>query len=888
MNSNQKLSYAIAAILSSGAVGTVRAQTAADGNEVQGLQEITVTAQRRSENIQDVPITIQALTGDTLGQLSVSSFDDMIKYLPNVSLATNGPGQGNIFMRGLALGSFGTQSSGTIGGFPNVAVYLDEQSGQIPSRNLDIIAVDLERVEVLEGPQGTLFGGGAQAGVLRYITNKPKLNKFEGTAEGSYSTTAGGDPNSAINAAINLPLVNDKLAARLVVYSDDRGGYIDNVPSTFTRRATDYGIYYAGYIDPATGKAGVPPGSPVINNYSIAKSNQNPVTYKGVRAALLWQINDDWNALLTQSYQNMHADGVFYQLPLSSELVPLDKLQTTVFNDAYNKDKFSNTSLTVNGQLGPIHAVYAGGYLVRDIDQVGDYTNYARGVFASYYQCYGAFAGTPTCFSPSSTWREIEKNTHQSHELRLSTPDDKRIRAIAGVFWEDFKITDDTAWSYKSVPTCVTGGDPLCFQNVQPYPGSPVANPNPRNDNVAFFEDTFRSYKQTAVFASVDLDIIPKVLTLTAGTRHYDYKMDFGGTVISSFGCFNYTAVAPSGPCTNFTYGAGWKPSDPERNAHYKGFKSRVSLSWHINEDNLVYATWSQGYRPGGFNRSSGALLRDPTDLDGSGNPIPQYFKPLTVSPDTLTNKEIGFKSEFWNHRIQVNGSIYQEDWKNVQQGLFNPQLLGNTTFGVNGADYRVRGLELQLSARVTQNLTVIGSGSWNESKQVTSPFLVDNNPASKNYGKQITQALDAGGNLVQVVDTFGAAGVPTAYSPPVQFNLRARYDWTVGEYAAFAQLGAAHVAHSFNNSNTDPSINGDLPQNQNRPVTSTTWRYEMPAYTTWDASFGVSKDNWTVQVFGQNLSNENKSVATTTAQFIKAEVPLRPRVIGLKVGLKF
>ena len=897
MNSNPKLSYAIAAILGGAAMGVVHAEPAADSSEVQGLQEITVTAQRRSEKLQDVPITIQAMTGDTLSKLSVSSFDDLIKYLPNVSLSTNGPGQGNIFMRGLALGSAGTQSSGTIGGFPNVAVYLDEQSGQLPNRNLDIIAVDLERVEVLEGPQGTLFGGGAQAGVLRYITNKPKLNKFEGSAEAGYGVTAHGDPNSSINAMINLPLISDKLAVRAVIYNDDRGGYINNVASTFTRRATDYGIYYAGYIDPVTGKNAPPPGSPVINNNAIAANAINPVTYKGIRAQALWQINDNWSALLSQSYQNMQADGVFYQLPLSSDLVPLNKLETTIFNNAYNKDKFTNTSLTITGQIGPVHAVYSGGYLSRKIDQVNDYTNYARGVYADYYQCYGKFAGKPTCFSPSSTWRELESNTHQSHELRLSSPDDKRLRGIVGVFWEDYKITDDTSWSYKSVPTCVTGGDPLCFKNVQPVPGSPVANPNPRNDNVAFFEDTFRTYKQTAFFASVDLDIIPKVLTLTAGTRRYDYKMDFGGTVISSFNCFNYAATAPSAPCSDFTYGAGWQPSDAFRNAEYKGTKSRVSLTWHITPDTMVYATWSQGYRPGGFNRSTGALLKDPTDLYTAanapkpslvGSPIPQYLKPLTVSPDALTNKEIGFKTEFWNHRIQLNGSAYEEVWTNVQQALFNPQLLGNTTFGVNGADYRVRGFELQLAARVTNNLTVTGSGSWNESKQTNSPFLIDNNPASKNFGKQITQALDAGGNLVQVVDTFGATGVPTAYSPPLQFNLRARYDWNIGEYGAFVQLGAAHTAHSFNNSNTDPSINGDLPANAGRPPTSTTWRYEMPAYTTWDGSFGFAKDNWTVQVFGQNLTNENKSVFTSTAQFIKAEVPLRPRVLGIKVGMKF
>jgi outer membrane receptor protein involved in Fe transport len=903
---NTKLTYAVMAALSAG-TGSVAVAATAEETKASGLEiaDIVVTAQRRSESIQNVPITIQALSSETLGQLSVSSFDDMVKYLPNVSLATNGPGQGNIFMRGLALGSFGTQSSGTIGGFPNVAVYLDEQSGQIPSRNLDIIAVDLERVEVLEGPQGTLFGGGAQAGVLRYITNKPKLNKFEGNAEASYGVTAHGDPNTSANVTLNLPLVNDKLAARVTIYNDDRGGYINNVPSTFTRRATDYGIYYAGYKDPTTNQYAPPPGSPVINNYAIAKNAINPVKYQGIRASLLWQINDDWNALLTQSYQNMQADGVFYQYPKGSELQALRPLEVTLFNDAYNKDKFTNTALTINGKIGPLKAVYSGGYLVRKIDQVNDYTNYSRGVFADYYQCYGLYTGyvegsTQKCFSPSASWREVESNTHQSHEFRLSTPDDKRIRAVVGAFYEDFKITDDTSWSYKSVPTCSSSSGPLCFQNVQPVPGSPVANPNPRNDNVAFFEDTFRSYKQTAFFASVDADLIPNVLTFTAGTRHYDYKMDFGGTVISSFGCFNYpgalTDTPPTGACSNFTYGAGWKPSDPYRNAEYKGFKSRANLTWHVTSDTMVYATWSQGYRPGGFNRASGYVAPSTTEVWAAGNaahktpdtPMQQFIKPLTVSPDELTNKEIGFKSTFMNHRLQLNGSIYQEDWKNVQSGIFNPALFGNTTFGVNGADYRVKGVELQLTARVTAGLTVTGSGSWNQSQQVTSPFLVNNNPESAHFGEQITSELGPNGQALEIKDTFGAAGVPTAFSPPLQFNLRARYDWQMGDYSAFWQLGLNHVAHSFNNANTDPSLNGAANDAAGIPVTTTTWRYEMPAYSTWDGSFGVSKDAWSVQVFGQNLTDQNVSLFTSTSQFIKAEVPLRPRVLGVKFGIKF
>ncbi len=888
MKLNHKLSLAVMAVLSAhGATAfAAPAEEKASGLEI---ADIVVTAQRRSENIQNVPITIQAIGAETLSQLSVSSFDDLIKYLPNVSLATNGPGQGNIFMRGLALGSAGTQSSGTIGGFPNVAVYLDEQSGQIPSRNLDIIAVDLERVEVLEGPQGTLFGGGAQAGVLRYITNKPKLNKFEGNAEASYGTTAHGDPNTAINATLNLPLVNDKLALRAVVYSDDRGGYIDNVPSTFTRRATDYGIYYAGYINPATGTFGVPPNAAAINNYAIAKRAQNPVRYQGLRTSLLWQINDDWNALLVQSYQNMQADGVFYQLPLSSDNVPLNPLETSVFNNAYDKDRFTNTALTINGKIGDFKVVYSGGYLVRNIEQVNDYTNYSRGVYADYYQCHGLYSGgTPTCFSPSASWQENEKNTHQSHEFRVSSPDDWRIRFVAGAFHEDFKITDDTSWSYKTVPTCVAGGDPYCFQNVQPVPGSPVGNPNPRNDNVAFFEDTARNYTQTAFFASVDADIIPKVLTATLGARHYDYKMDFGGTVVSSFGCFNYAATATPGPCNNFTYSAGWNPSDPQRNAEYKGTTKRGNLTWHITPDTMVYYTYSEGYRPGGFNRSSGGVAPSATEVDANGNPVKQFIKPLTVSPDELTNNEVGFKTEFMNRRIQVDGSLYEEKWTNVQMGIFNPQLFGNTTFGVNGADYQVRGLELQVTARVTQGLTVTGSGSWNQSKQVTSPNLINNNPASVDFGKPITSEIDPSGHVVQISNTFGATGVPTAYSPPLQYNVRARYDFQVGDYSAFWQIGMNHIGHMYNNANTDPSINGDLPANQGKPVTSTLWRYEQPAYSTWDGSFGFSKDAWSVQFYGQNLSNENASVFTSTAQFIKAEVPLRPRVLGVKVGMKF
>src|SRR4029077_4021783 len=217
---------------------------------------------------------------ETLGQLNVTNFDDLVKYLPNVSASSNGPGQSQIFMRGLSVGDQGTQSGGSINGFPNVAIYLDEQSGQLPGRNLDVYAADLERIEVLEGPQGTLFGAGAQAGVIRYITNKPKLNVTEGSVTGGYGVTAGGDPNSDITAVLNLPLIAGTLGVRGVVYDDQRGGYINNMPGTFTRNAaTDIGIHYANYpsgCGPTTTSCQVPPGAPSINNNALAKNAINP------------------------------------------------------------------------------------------------------------------------------------------------------------------------------------------------------------------------------------------------------------------------------------------------------------------------------------------------------------------------------------------------------------------------------------------------------------------------------------------------------------------------------------------------------------------------------------------------------------------------------------
>ena len=311
---NSKLSVAIAAVLGTLSAARSLAVTAEGGSDA--LEEITVTAQRRSQSMQDVPISMQAFTGQALQQLNIQTFDDYIKYLPNVTSANNGPGQNEVFMRGLSAGSQASQGSSSTGLFPNVAIYLDNQSGQLPNRNLDIYAADLDRIEVLEGPQGTLFGAGAEAGVIRYITNQPKIDVTEGNVKAGYGTTAHGDNNSDVTAVLNLPLIAEHMAVRAVIYDDQRGGYIDNVPATFTRKNTDLGIQYAG-LPAVNGQCPnglpnsgfcVPPGSPTLNNSSVVGRAINPVTYQGIRAQLLYKFNDDWDVLL-ESLARLYVAG---------------------------------------------------------------------------------------------------------------------------------------------------------------------------------------------------------------------------------------------------------------------------------------------------------------------------------------------------------------------------------------------------------------------------------------------------------------------------------------------------------------------------------------------------------------------------------------------------
>jgi outer membrane receptor protein involved in Fe transport len=893
MKSRYMISCAAVALLSGTGGAVADTPTAASATVV---ETVVVTAERRSEDVQRVPMTLQAFSGDSLEQLNVNTLDDILKYLPNVTYGNNGPGQGEIFMRGLSNGFRGNQSTGTVGLYPNVAIYLDEESMQFPARNVDIYMVDMQRVEVLEGPQGTLFGGGAEAGAVRYITNKPDVTQFSASAQAMGGLTDGGAPNSAFNAVVNVPVIDNKLAVRAVVYYDHEGGYINNVPSTFTRSDLDPGNILMGIAPNGmgicpdghpVGPAGCTvAGAPVANNAALVRNNQNPLLHEGARVSAQYDIDDDWNVLISESLQRLDAEGLSVEYPIGSDFQTLKPRQVTAFSPSYNKDSYASTAWTVNGKIGDLSAIYTGGWTVRNVNQQMEYTNYTRTYYGVYYSCTGGVQGPggdnpfgqgnqERCYSPVTNWHDSIRNTHLSEEGRLSTPSDWRLRGLVGAYWEQFRIYDVMNFNYKTIPECTPAnilaaavpGGPACSGDVATFPGAFANQPGVRPPMTAFGEDTQRGYDQTALFGSVDFDIIPGTLTATAGTRWFEYREFELGSVYStaSSRCQDVPVCAPKG-ANNIDANNDHKT--------FSGFKSRAVLTWNIDDDDMAYYLFSQGYRPGGFNRRVKDVLSD-----GSGNS--QFATPNSYSPDSLENQEIGVKSELFDRRLLLNLSAYHMRWNHVQFLLFQPLFTGNQTFAINGPDYNIDGVELQAVARATDELTFQGATSYNENTEAKAPCLKGNIPGNPSFNQCITTA-QVGGSLVNFPNPFGVVGGIAAFSPKWQGNLRAQYERRFDDFDTTTMVGMSYTGGQFNQPANYVSGTGVL-------ILSTTYlRYFMPGYVTFDASFTVSMDKWTAEIFAENLGNNHASTFTSSAQWWKSEVPLRPRTVGLKVGLSY
>jgi len=430
------------------------------------VEELVVTASKREENIQDVPAAVTAISTKKLEDLHIDNFDAYVKFLPSVAVQSSAPGFSNVYMRGVASGGDGNHS----GSQPSVGTYLDEAPITTIGGALDLHIYDIARVEALAGPQGTLYGASSQSGTLKIITNAPQLGVFKGRYDLSVNSVNHGDSGYSAEGMVNIP-VNDKVAVRLVGWDQHDAGFIDNIPGTRT----------------------YPTSGVTINNKAFAKNNYNDVDTVGARAAVLWEVNDSWTVRPTLMAQETTAHGVFgYDAGLK-------KYQVKHFLPEGSKDKWYQAALAVQGKISDFDLVYTGSYMDRKENTHSDYTDYSY----FYDTLFGSGAyitdATGKVIDPTQRITGNDHFTKQSHEIRLSSPQDWRVRFLVGAFQQ--RQTHLIEQNYQ-----ITGIDP----------GISV----PGRKDTLWLTEQFRVDRDAAVFGEVYADLT-KTLTLTLGARAF-------------------------------------------------------------------------------------------------------------------------------------------------------------------------------------------------------------------------------------------------------------------------------------------------------------------------------------------------------------------------------
>lgn len=839
-----------------------------------GVGEIVVTATKRSESLQKVPIAVQAMGEETLSQLGVSNASDYINQMPNVTAGGGGPGQNTIYIRGLASTTPNLTTAGVAGLAPNVAMYLDEQPLSQPGRNLDVYAADLARIEVLSGPQGTLFGASSQAGVIRLITNEPKMGVFEGSVKAGAAFTKGGDMSTNATAVVNVP-VTSNLAVRGVVYVDHQGGYIDNVAGTRSAaesarfRSADT-VRYNGTVVGST-RAGFQSGADLsgvnfieANNAGLVENNFNDAEYRGFRITALWDVTPDWSIKVAHSRQGLETDGVFFEDPTLGDY----KIQR--YEQDKLTDNFSNTAWTVEGRLGALELVYTGAYTERETSQRVDYSDYLFvGQYLPYYICDGSVsypgASDPsgTCQAPNLFVKSQSKFTSFTQELRFNTPADKPFRVTAGGFYSNQVLKERNDFHYPG-SQFVEGFSPgvVGFAPNYPFMTGFTSDPGPFPAGVIFRNDVKRTDEQFGLFGEASFDVVPDLLTATFGTRYYNVKVDLEGSANSSFcnlsgpngtdtdsfgtdisdlynGDGVYTDRATCGAQTTYDIATADPATTPARilaalNAPDKAktdgfiFKGTVKLTPAPNI--MFYATYSEGFRPGLLNRPGGATQGD-------------YTVPYALDTDNVRNYEIGWKTKLFNNQLIFNGSAFYVDIKNLQTTIFDPSIT-NLFFSDNAANAWIKGVEgeITFAPYAVDGLTVSGAFSFLDTK--------------------ITDVLTPTDDVQE--------GSDLAYAPSFQGNLRVRYEWEA------APGLTAHImpqmVHSGSKYTDIIEIN----------------KLKLDSYTTFALAAGVAKDNWTFEVFGDNLTNKK---AQTSGDFYYDRprvVVNRPLTVGMRVSFNY
>ena len=812
------------------------------------VEEIVVTARKKSESLQDVPLSVSALRESDLEEKGVNVFEDYLLQLPGVTAGGSGPGQSTIYIRGLASTTPNLTTAGVAGLAPNVSFYLDEQPLAQPGRNLDVYAADMARIEVLSGPQGTLFGASSQAGVVRMITNKPVMGESLSSIEVESRFTSGGDEGSKLEYMTNVPL-GDRSALRFVAYRDRRGGYIDQVAGTLdasqSARFREAGTVRANGLPVSSSRAGFQAGANLsgvafTDAVAIEKENANPVTYEGFRASVAHEINDNWNALATVAKQTIDADGVFFVDPT------LDDLEIQRYTADTIEDEYENMSLTIEGSIGDLEVVYAGAYTDRVTDQNIDYTDYLFvGQYLPYYICdyyvtYTSFAPgnvpTGSCGAPNLLVDSTTNTKVSTHEFRLNAPINDTMTVTAGVFISDLELTELNLFNYPgSTSNDITYAPNYALTDIS---STGVLNnaaagwfsAGPYSEPVIFFNDIKRTDKQKGIFGEVNVDLSDTV-ELTVGARWYDIEVDFEGSANSSFGNgFGNTDQQKFGSNLSAQYAPGNANGYPDT-AQTDGVIGKATLAWNKSEDVMYYVTWSEGFRPGLLNRPVGS-----SNADGS------YVVKPEVKSDEVTNLEFGWKTVLRDGKLRFNGSAFMVDVSGLQSTIFDPSIV-NLFFSDNAADADITGLEGDFVYYTNVNGLVV-SGAFS---------MLDT---------EITKSLVPTPDVV--------VGSDLAFAPGSQANLTARKEWGMSSgNTGHWQLQMARSEKSF----SDIMAPNKAIQRSHHFI---------------NMRYGMSNDEWTAELYIDNVTDKRAEISNTFVFDRSRLSVIKPRTLGLRYKKSF
>jgi len=776
---SRALSAAVSAVLAT-ASGTAVAQDDPPPAETAALGEVIVTATRRAERLQDVSESISAFDSDAIAMRGLQQMDDIVKYIPGMSLAQREPGGTTLVFRGVA-------SSGTeFGAVSSSALYLDEQPITQSGRNPDPRFIDIERVEALRGPQGTLYGASSQSGTLRVITNKPRTGVFEAWAEAQVSNTNDGATGYDVSAMVNLPMGSDRAALRLVGFASEDAGYIDNV-----LRDSQGGTY---------------------DNADFVEEDINTANTVGGRAALSFDVNENVNLIFSAIYQDLSTDGHGDLSVDDAEGVDRDlgDLEQVRFERESLDDEWYQLAITTNAALPFGDLIVSASYFDRDFAYEADATDYEASLASSGFVSYD-FGEDVRGFATNNEQTEIT-----TFEARLQSNNDAESRWswLAGVFYSKEE-------SHTEFNSYVRGyADTPSFAYFNYYEQELTGNSLDPTDR--WWMGVYDSeLEQKAVFGEIGYDITEN-FTITAGGRWFEYERFF--------------ALLQEKP-PGFT---GASRTDDAVDTSESGSVYKANLTYKIDDDHMVYATWSEGFRVGG------------------NNPVrPTSILPREFSSDTLTNMELGAKTEWLDNRLRFNIAVYKMEWEDFAVQIEDPQEDSFQLGYVNLPTAEIKGVETEFQFVINDAWQIDGTVGWVEAEISEATELV----------------LDPDFDPIPVTE---GARLPLTPDWSASLGIEFRPRGQLLNAQPFARLDLAYVGESVTSLEGIQSVinPGDV-------VT-------QDAYDTGDFRFGLEGEDWSASLFVDNIWDERAQLFMSSRWAVQRQTINRPRTIGVQFRKDF